>query len=134
LKGFPVKENQIQPSIEIELAGKTRRLVFDFNAQAAFEQIAGVSVFDKKAMRISSRMVRALLWAELLHFDEEVSFDEFGEIVSPPELSLNAVGNLITRDNLREVNRKVFEAFSAFFKAAKKDDAKGDDAKNPPSR
>lgn len=129
-----MSETQIQPCVEIELADKMRRLVFDFNAQAAFEKITGVSVFDKKAMRTSSRIVRALLWAELLHFDEEVVFDEFGEIVNPPELSLNAVGSLITNANLREVNRKVFAAFGAFFKVVKKQDNKGDENKNPPSR
>ena len=127
-------DNQVVPSIEIELGGKTRLLVFDFNAQSAFEKVTGISVFDRKAMRTSARIVRALLWAELLHFDEKVSFDEFGEIVDPPELGLNAVGSLITNANLREVNRKVFEAYGLFFKAAAKKEDKGDEAKNPPSR
>jgi hypothetical protein len=129
-----MSETQVLPTVEIELGGKTRRLVFDFNAQAAFEKVTGVSVFDNKAMRTSSRIVRALLWAQLLHFDEDVSFDEFGEIVNPPELSLPAVGKLITKDNLKQVNRKVFEAFALFFKAAKKEDKQVDEAKNPPSR
>jgi hypothetical protein len=129
-----VSETQIQPSVEIELGGKMRRLVFDFNAQAAFEKVTGISVFDSKAVRTSSRIIRALLWAELLHFDEEVAFDEFGEIVNPPELSLNAVGGLITKGNLREVNRKVFEAFRVFFKVEKKPESQGDENKNPPSR
>lgn len=126
---------QILPTVELELGGKTRRLVFDFNAQAAFEKVAGVSVFDNKAMRTSARIVRALLWSELLHFDPKVRFDEFGEIVEPPELGLNEVGKLITNKNLLEVNRKVFEAFSLFFKAEKKQQDEDSSATaNPPSR
>src|ERR1043166_640154 len=128
-----MSENQVLPSVEIELGGKPRRLVFDFNAQAAFEKVTGVSVFDNKAMRTSSRIVRALLWAELLHFDEKVSFDEFGEILTPPELGLNAVGSLITNANLREVNRKVLEAYGLFLKVATKEE-KGEEPKNPSSR
>jgi hypothetical protein len=103
-------------SVPISLEGKEKRLVFDFNAQAAFEKVAGVSVFDKKCMRTSSKIVRALLWAELLHHDEQVQFDEFGEIVVPPEHSMMAVGRMITRKNLKEVNEKVFLAFNLFFK------------------
>jgi hypothetical protein len=125
-----MSDTQILPSLELELGGKTRRLVFDFNAQAAFEKVTGVSVFDNKAMRTSARIIRALLWAELLHFDPKVRFDEFSEIVEPPELSLTDVGKLITNSNLIEVNRKVFEAYGLFFKVMKKQQP-GDDTPNP---
>lgn len=129
-------DNSILPAVEITLAGREHKLVFDFNAQAAFEKITGTSIFDPKAMRTSSRIVRALLWAELLHHDKQVKFDEFGEIVVPPELSLNQVGSLITAANLREVNKKVFEAYRLFFReekpAEESENERGD--KNPPNR
>jgi hypothetical protein len=125
---------EIVPTVEFEIGGKTYRLVFDFNAQAAFEKVTGVSVFNNKAMQPSARIVRALLWAELLHFDPKVRFDEFGEIVDPPELGLRDVGNLIKGANLREINRKVFEAYGLFFMAEQNTEKPDVAVQNPPSR
>jgi hypothetical protein len=128
-----LSDNQILPSVSIELGGKTRRLVFDFNAQAVFEKVTGISVFDAKATRVSSRMVRAMLWAQLLHFDEQVRFDEYGEIVTSPEISLRQAGALVTIDTLREVQTKCLEAYNLFFKSAKKQEGEKPQ-ENPPSR
>jgi hypothetical protein len=113
-----VSETQIQPSVSIELGGKTRILVIDFNAQAAFEEATGLSIFDKKVLRPrpTPLVTRALLWAALLHADEQVRFDEFGRMTEPPELTVTAVGKLITHHNVNEVNRQVFKAFRFFFK------------------
>jgi hypothetical protein len=133
-----VTPQPILSHVPINLGGVERRLVFDFNAQAAFEKVTGVSVFDNKAMKTSSRIVRALLWAQLLHFDEKVRFDEFGEIVSPPELSMQEVGKLINRANMPEINLKVFQAFTLFFRESKPQTTDGVEEKeapaNPPSR
>lgn len=110
--------DSIMPSESIVLAGRERRLVIDFNAQAAFEEATGLSIFDKKVLRARPTPVvtRAMLWAALLHDDEQVRFDEFGHITDPPELSVTAVGKLITRHNINEINQKVFKAFQLFFK------------------
>jgi hypothetical protein len=113
-----MSEEQIQPSTTLELGGKTRILVIDFNAQAAFEEATGLSVFDKKVLtnRPSPRIVRAMVWAALLHNDEQVAFDEFGRMTNPPELTVTAVGKLITHSNSIEAAKKSFKAFKNFFK------------------
>lgn len=106
------------PSVSLVLGERERRLVIDFNAQAAFEEATGLSVFDKKVLtsRPSPRVVRAMVWAALLHDDEQVAFDEFGRITNPPELTVTAVGKLITRANFNEAGQKAFKAFQLFFK------------------
>jgi hypothetical protein len=129
----------IMASVPIKLAGKDRRLVFDFNAQAAFEEVTGVeviSLFDKKGrLKISSRFTRALLWCQLLHFDEAVQFDEFGRITQHPELSMQQVGKLITRDTLGEITNKTSEALILFFRPAKEKPAAEEVAQaDPPGR
>jgi hypothetical protein len=128
----------IVPSVPIELDGKQHRLVFDFNAQAVFEEATGVTVlslFDKKGrLKISSRFTRALLWSQLLHFDEQVQFDEFGRIAEPPALSMQHIGKLITQQNLKEVNSKTAEALLLFFRPAKAKTEAETEEKNPPSR
>jgi hypothetical protein len=128
----------IVPSVPIELDGKQHRLVFDFNAQAVFEEATGVTVlslFDKKGrLKISSRFTRALLWSQLLHFDEQVQFDEFGRIAEPPALSMHHIGKLITQQNLKEVNSKTAEALLLFFRPAKARTEAETEEKNPPSR
>jgi hypothetical protein len=110
--------DEIMPSESLMLGGRERRLVIDFNAQAAFEEATGVSVFDKKVLtgRPSPRVVRAMVWAALLHDDAQVAFDEFGRMTNPPELTVTAVGKLITHANFTEVAKKAFKAFNLFFK------------------
>lgn len=119
----------IMQSVPLKLAGKDRRLVFDFNAQAVFEEVAGVeliSLFDKKGrLKVSSRFTRALLWCQLLHFDEKVTFDEFGRIVEHPELSMQQVGKLINRDTLTEITNATSQAVILFFRPAKAKEAEG---------
>lgn len=125
----------IMPSVEIVLDGRKFNLVFDFNAQAIFEEITGVTVlslFDRKGKyRGSSRHTRAFLFSQLLHGDEQVQFDEFGRINVPPEFNMLQVGRMITRDNLKEVTTKTNKALINFFKANTEEKAP---AENPPSR
>jgi hypothetical protein len=126
----------ILPSVTLELGGVQRRLVFDFNAQAAFEEVTGVSfndLFDKKGrLKISPRLIRGILWASLLHFDEKVKFDEFGRISEAPELSVTDVGKLITRHNLRQVQTATTQAIVNFFKEEKSNEGGGKDASADP--
>lgn len=136
--------DQIIPFQELELGGEKLRLVFDFNAQAAFEEVTGLTIgdlFDKKGrLVIASRHTRALLWAQLLHFDKQVQFDEFGRITVPPRLSMHQVGKLITRDTYGEVTSKTRKALFDFF--AKPSDGEksehgnegGPKKANPPGR
>jgi hypothetical protein len=113
-----MSDTQILPTVELELGGKIRVLVMDFNAQAAFEEATGLNIFDKKVLRSrpTPLVTRALLWAELLHADEQVRFDEFGRMTEPPELTVTDVGKLITSRNVNEINQKIFKAFKLFFK------------------
>jgi len=131
-------KDSISPSVSLELGGQQRQLVFDFNAQAAFEKVTGIAVgdlFDRRGkLKIASRFTRALLWSQLLHFDKRVQFDEFGEIVAPPELSMQQVGALITRANLNEVTRKTAEALIAFYREPKADEGNEGGEENPQSR
>jgi hypothetical protein len=127
----------LHPSVEITLDGKTYKLVFDFNAQAVFEEVTGTplwDLFDKKGrLKISSRFTRALLFCQLLHHDPKVQFDDFGRITEPPQLSMRQVGNLITRDTMAEVQKKTAEALLLFFKPAKTE-GEGEKNADPPSR
>jgi hypothetical protein len=118
----------ISPFETIVLGGRERRLVMDFNAQAAFEEATSLSIFDKKVLssRPSPLVTRAMLWAALLHEDEQVRFDEFGRITTPPELSVQAVGRLITPSNMREINKKLFKALNSFFRDQEKDSKKNE--------
>ena len=131
-------ENQIIPFQEIELAGEKLRLVFDFNAQAAFEEVTNVCIGDlydgRGRLKIASRYTRALLWAQMLHFDPQVQFDEFGRITMPPRLTMRQVGALITPQNVVEVTNKTREGLLNFFskpKAGKKNEG---GEKNPHER
>lgn len=132
------KPEPISPSVSIVLGGRERKLVFDFNAQAAFEKVSGMAfndLFDRRGnLKPTARFTRALLWSQLLHFDQKVRFDEFGEIVVPPELSMQEVGALITRANLNEVTLKTAEAITAFYIEPKKQESNEGGGKNPPGR
>jgi hypothetical protein len=127
----------IMPSEEIVLDGRKFNLIFDFNAQCAFEEVSGTTVLeliDKRGRpKISSRYTRALLWSQLLHDDEQVRFDEYGRIVEPPEFSMQKVGNFITRDTLNEISTKTRKAFVQFFRAPNPA-GEAEDSKNPPNR
>lgn len=130
--------DQIIPFQEIELGGEKLRLVFDFNAQAAFEEVTGVTIgdlFDKRGrlLNLSSRITRALLWAQLLHFDKQVQFDEFGRITVPPRLSMQQLGQFITSKNLSEVTHKTRDIFLAFYRTPKSD-KKGDAVEGGPNK
>ncbi|HEY2361205.1 MAG TPA: hypothetical protein VGK36_08825 [Candidatus Angelobacter sp.] len=130
------------PSVDLQIGDKAYRLVFDFNAQAIFEEITGATIdklFAKKGNAvISSRYTRALLFSQLLHHDPAVQFDEFGRITVPPVLNMQQVGALITRGNMTEVHRKVVEAVVLFYKPAQKENTgtapNNGTAPNAPSR
>lgn len=76
---------------------KERTLYFDLNALCLLEE-NGINITDlQNGVKMSQ--VRAILWAGLVHED--------------PELTLEAVGALVTADCLEEVSTAIGEAFSA---------------------
>ena len=108
----------IAPKVEITL-DRPRRLLFDFNAKVAFEEATGASTFDPKTFNLSSKVIRALLWAGLLHEN--------------PMLTLQEAGAMITRQNEREVSKKVFEAWRLSLPELK-EEAGTEAAANPPRK
>ncbi|MFA5439638.1 hypothetical protein [Dehalococcoides sp.] len=77
---------------------KVRNLRLDLNAMVAFEEATGKSVF-KIGADMSARDIRALLWACLRHEDKG--------------LTLEAVGQMVTSQNIPELNARLVEAFNA---------------------
>ena len=68
-------------SIPIELGGKTRQLRYDFNALVALEDALDISISEiGKLMSGSVRLkdLRSIVWAGLLHDNEEVTEKEVG--------------------------------------------------------
>ena len=91
-------ENKAKPGVKITL-DKERTLKLDLNAMVAFEEATGKSIMGGKftGKDMTPRDLRAMLWACLLHEDEE--------------LTLKQVGSWITVGNLMEVTGKLNEAF-----------------------
>ena len=82
--------------VEIEL-DKTRQIRFTLNALAELEDKLGVSLSELEGLNMGVKQIRTFLWAGLLH--EE------------PELSEQAVGNMVDFDNIEYINEKINEAF-----------------------
>jgi hypothetical protein len=73
--------------VKIELDGKERELRFDLNALCLFEETAKLPLAEALAIR-SMSVIRALIWAGLLHEDSLLTVEDVGrmEIVSLPEM------------------------------------------------
>ena len=88
--------NKHRGLVEIEL-DKTRQIRFTLNALAELEDKLGVSLTELEGLNMGVKQIRTFLWAGLLH--EE------------PELSEQAVGNMVDFDNIEYINEKINEAF-----------------------
>ena len=90
--------NKAKPEVKIVL-DKERTLLFDLNAMVAFEEATGRSLMDGTldSSNMSTRDLRAMLWACLTHEDDA--------------LTEKQVGSWITPDNMLEVASKLNEAF-----------------------
>jgi len=94
--------DKARPDIAIEIGGKLRKLRMDLNAMAEFEEATGQSLFGVNITEINkmgAKALRALIWACLLHEDEN--------------LTLKEVGGWITIDNLGEIADQILAAFEA---------------------
>ena len=94
---------QARPAVPIEL-DKSRRILLDLNAMVAFEEETGKNLFDSKVTaaftkNFSPKDLRALLWASLLHEDEN--------------LTLKQVGSWIHTGNMEEIADKLVAAWVA---------------------
>jgi hypothetical protein len=82
---------QISKFITINL-DKPRKLKFDLNAMAAYEDSTGKSAFTI-GEDISAKSIRALLWASLIHEDSELTIED--------------VGSMIHTGNMQEITQKI---------------------------
>lgn len=67
--------------ITIEL-DKERSLLLDLNAMAEFEDVTGKNLFQIGS-NFSAKDFRALLWACMLHEDEELTLKDVGQMIHP---------------------------------------------------
>ena len=90
--------NRVRPCVKIIL-DKERMMKFDLNAMAAFEEATGKNLFDGSFQggNMSSKDLRAMLWACLLHEDDT--------------LTEKQVGSWVTVDNMVGIAAKLSEAF-----------------------
>lgn len=83
----------------LELGGQTRRLRFDMNAIVALEQRFGRPLEKFADLDATVEVIRAMLWAALLH--EE------------PTITEREVGEMVALDQLGDITEAVNEAFLA---------------------
>ena len=75
----PPTLNPITPTIPLLIGGHLRHLRLDFNALARFEGETGIKVFGRNTWDLHSALVmRAMLWASLLHQDPDLELEEVG--------------------------------------------------------
>lgn len=104
---------KIRPAMPIML-DKERHLLLDLNAMVAFQEETGKNLFDAsvtKALKTSfgPKELRVLLWACLLHEDEN--------------LTLKQVGSWLHIGNMDGIADKLMLAWSAAMPEGGKDDA-----------
>jgi len=75
---------------------KPRRMLYDLNAMAAYEEKTGKSFLDIPKEQINATMLRVILWAGLIHEDKTLTLDQ--------------VGAMTTAENLGTVQNKIVEA------------------------
>ncbi|MFD9628678.1 hypothetical protein [Peribacillus muralis] len=77
---------------------KKRNIRFTLNALGEIEDAFGVPLSKISEIELGVKAVRTMLWAGLIHEDEDLTERE--------------VGNMVDFDNLEEVQAKVSEAFA----------------------
>lgn len=88
--------NKQRALVEIKL-DKPRRIRFTLNSLAEIEDRLGVKMDQLEKVHMGMKEVRTMLWAGLIHEDEE--------------LTENQVGNMVDFDNIQYIQEKVGEAF-----------------------
>jgi hypothetical protein len=90
-----------RPTVEfipIELGGKDRNLLIDFNALSLIEEKTGLNTLSQEMWNsLNATNLKIFLWACLVHEDEE--------------LSLSDVGRMIHIGNMNYINEKLTEAY-----------------------
>ena len=102
--------------LEIDL-DKSRRLLFDLNAMAAYEKETGKNFLDVPKETISATLLRVVLWAGLIHEDKA--------------LTINQVGAMIDADNMLDIQKKIAQAASANIPEGSKEEVVDPNAQPP---
>jgi hypothetical protein len=66
---------------------KPRTLILDFNALCRVEEVTGVSMLIGEPAFSSMRMMRALVWAGLLHEDPSLTVEHVGKLLGEADAS-----------------------------------------------
>jgi Phage tail tube protein, GTA-gp10 len=90
--------NKQRGESKLVLGGKEVSLRYDLNALVELEEKMGVPLSEMGEMKITIRNVRAMLWAGLIHENEELTEKE--------------VGGLVDMQNMEEVQVAISEAFN----------------------
>lgn len=73
--------NQHRGYVEIKL-DRPRTLKFTFNALAQLEDVLNLeSIIELETKKLSVKIVRAMLWAALLHEDENLTLEDAGRLM-----------------------------------------------------
>ena len=105
------------PRVKVPLRlDRERVLILSFNALCRAEEVTGINFLMGEFTFSSVRVMRALVWAGLLHDD--------------PTLTLEAVGDMIEEAGADNVAKKIIEAFAA---AMPKTTPGDEDDEDPPT-
>lgn len=104
--------------INVEL-DRPRTLVISLNALCKAEEVTGESFLAGEPAFSSIRVMRALVWAGLLHED--------------PTLTLDQVGDLIEEAGTDVILGKIITAYSASMPEADEDGEGDDEESDPPT-
>jgi len=103
-------------SVKIHLGGRFHSLRYDFNALVALEDTLGIPISrwtDIISEQMGVRTIRTLVWAGLLHENEDITLKDVGEMLDISKLD--------------DVSSKVLEAVDlAFAPQEKKDQGKAE--------
>jgi hypothetical protein len=104
-----------KPTVTIELGGKVRTMRFSFGALATIEEKLGVNTLGGNFWsNLSATGVVTMLWAALKKDD--------------PELTTEALGDMIDFTDLEPIMQKLKEALALASPAEKKGSSKGSDS------
>lgn len=69
------------------LLDKPRTIVLDINALCRVEEVTGISMLVGQPAFSSLRIMRALIWAGLLHEDQTLTLERVGELIGEADTS-----------------------------------------------
>ena len=78
---------ELVKSIPITL-DKPRKLRFDFNAMALFQEATGISPLSMGAKMLEPKNLRALLWACLKDDDPDITIEMVGREMGPANIDM----------------------------------------------